>query len=247
MNANTQPDSTQRGAAILFVHGILGSPGQFERFMPLIPEGWTVRNLTLKGHSGTVKDFSAASMTEWRQQVSDALGELRPSHGRIFITAHSMGTLFALQEALREPVNALFLLNVPLKIRLTTQLARMSWGTYRGKPDPDDAVVIAAMEATDIAPDKNIFHYVGWIPRFLELFGEIRRTKRLLAALPMPCYAYLSAKDEVVSPRSARLLRDRTGAEVTMLTESGHFCYSTADSERLLGDFRRYIACPEGE
>lgn len=35
--------------AVLFVHGILGSPAQFAPFLPLVPQDWSFCNLLLQG------------------------------------------------------------------------------------------------------------------------------------------------------------------------------------------------------
>ena len=61
-------------------------------------------------------------MIEWKQQVKNALEELSETNNKIIIVAHSMGTLFAIQEAIEKPVDELFLLNVPLKVRVTLRL-----------------------------------------------------------------------------------------------------------------------------
>mgnify|MGYP002425729728 CR=1 FL=1 len=60
--------SGQERIAILFIHGILGTTSHFEPFLSLVPPNWSICNLSLKGHGGSVKDFSQASMTEWKQQ-----------------------------------------------------------------------------------------------------------------------------------------------------------------------------------
>ena len=104
--------SDQERIAILFIHGILGTTSHFEPFLSLVPPNWSICNLSLKGHGGSVKDFSQASMTEWKQQVKNALEELSETNNKIIIVAHSMGTLFAIQEAIEKPVDELFLLNV---------------------------------------------------------------------------------------------------------------------------------------
>ena len=230
-------------AAILFVHGILGTPEHFKRFIKLIPNDWTVRNLTLKGHCGTAKDFSAASMAVWKLQVSEALCELRSMGKKIYIVAHSMGTLFALQEAGEASVEALFLLDVPLKVRITARLVKTCWQVFRNKTGAGERWVMAAKKAYSIAPDNNIFHYIGWIPRYAELFSEIRKTRKKIKKLQTPCYVYLSAKDEMVSPKTAVLLKDKTNAIVKMLRESGHFYYESRDEKMLLKDFQEFIIC----
>lgn len=129
---------------------------------------------------GTALDFAHASMEDWKTQVSEALSSLRKTNERVYIAAHSMGTLFALQEAAKAPFEALFLLNVPLVPRVSAELIKMCAKVYSGRVKPDDEWGRAAQSAYSIAPDKNPLHYLGWLPRYAELFAEMARTRRLL-------------------------------------------------------------------
>lgn len=103
--------------AVLFVHGILGTPAHFEFLSHTLPKDISVYNMLLKGHGGSPKEFSKASMLKWRQQVDDAAKMLLSSHQRLIICAHSMGTLFGIQQAIKNPDISLFLMNPPLVIR----------------------------------------------------------------------------------------------------------------------------------
>lgn len=215
--------------AILFVHGILESPKFFKPFIQLVPEDWTVHTLTLKGHVGTVKDFSAASMAQWKSQVHRALKKLSAEHNKIIISAHSMGTLFAIQETVKAPVTALFLMNVPLKIQLKPILLRIVWSIYTDNIDPNDKPTLAAKESYGIDSDLNILHYIGWIPRYLELFHEISKTRRLVNKLNIPTRAYFSKEDEMVSIKSAAFLRENPRIKIKLLKTSWHHYYSPED------------------
>lgn len=223
--------------AILFIHGILGTPDQFTPFLPLVPPGWSVRNLLLKGHGGRVQDLSAASMAEWKAQVHCALQSLRASHRQVLIAAHSMGTLFAIQEAAECPVAALFLLNTPLRVRITPRLLITVWRVFRGSVRPDDAWTLAAQRAYGMERDGNLLHYLGWLPRYRELFAEIRRTRRAARRLTTASQVYLSLRDEMVSPRAGRALEGNAHAEVKLLPGSGHFYYAPEDWRLLEKDF----------
>ena len=227
--------------AILFIHGILERPEHFEPFIPLVPPDWTIFNILLKGHGGTVKDFSAASMAEWEKQVHRTLQELLASHGRVVICAHSMGTLFALQEALKYPIAEMFLLNVPLKLRIKPSLLKTLARVFFGNVKPDDKWSTAAQKAYGVERDLHILRYIGWIPRYLELFSEIGKTRKLTDRLSVPCRVYLSRKDEMVSLESANWFRDNPAVTVKRLDQSGHFYYSPMDLKRLRHDFREMI------
>ena len=172
--------SSQEKIALLFIHGILGTTSHFEPFLSFVPPNWEICNLSLKGHGGSVKDFSQASMAEWKQQVKNALEKLLDTNSKVIIVAHSMGTLFAIQEAIEKPVDELFLLNVPLKVRVTFRLFRTSWRVFTGNMKPDDKWSIAAQNAYGIERDPHILRYFGWIPRYLELFSEIRKTRKII-------------------------------------------------------------------
>ena len=224
--------------AILFLHGILGDPRHFLPFFPLIPEDWTVKSVLLQGHGGTVQDFSAASMAEWKRQAHEALQTLREEHDRVVIAAHSMGTLFAIQEAVSQPVSALFLLNVPLRIRLTPRLFQTAFSVYRGNIPQGSERLLAAQRAYSIAPDKNPLHYAGWIPRYLELFSLIRETRPMTGRLAVPCRIYLSAQDEMVSPAAGRAFDGNGLAKVKTLAHSGHYYYAPDDLRLLQRDFQ---------
>lgn len=223
--------------AILFVHGILGTPDHFESFLPLVPSNWSIYNILLKGHGGSVKDFSAASMAEWKQQVHEALQLLLATHSKVIIAAHSMGTLFVIQEAIDNPIAALFLLNVPLKVRIRFQLLKTAWRVFRGNIKQSDAWSLAAERAYGIDRDPHIFRYLGWIPRYMELFSEIRKTRKLAYKLAVPCRMYLSSQDEMVSPKSGKAFEKNAYVTVKALSSSGHFYYSSTDQQLLRDDF----------
>lgn len=227
--------------AILFIHGILGTPDHFTPFLPFVPSNWSIYNMLLKGHGGYVKDFSAASMNEWKQQVHTALQYLLASHDKVVIAAHSMGTLFAIQEAIDNQVAALFLLNTPLKIRITPRLFDTSLKIFLGNIRPDDEWTIAAHRAYGIADDTNILHYVGWVPRFLELFSEIRKTRTIANQLSTPTQVYLSLKDEMISPKTGKAFEKNPHVTAKLLNTSGHFYYSPQDQHILQKGFRDMV------
>ena len=91
--------------AILFIHGIVGTPNHFNEFVSLVPESFSVYNLLLEGHGKGVKDFSNASMKKWEAQVDSVVKELSLTHEKIYIVAHSLGTLLAIDQAVKNKKN----------------------------------------------------------------------------------------------------------------------------------------------
>jgi len=224
--------------AVLFVHGIVGTPEHFRVLIPLeqsVPESWSVHNVLLPGHGGTAEDFAAGSMNAWREHVRSAFEELAAQHDRVIIAAHSMGTLFAIQLAVQYPekVSFLFLLGVPMRPGVRLTMMRDSLMMVFGKLAPEHVL----WKAAGVTTTKKLWKYLFWVPRFLELFREIYRTEKILGALRTPCVAYQSQKDELVTNLSRGVLERSGVMEVRNLLESTHFYYSAADQQTVISDF----------
>ena len=229
--------------AILFIHGIVGTPNHFGPFISMVPNAVSVYNLLLDGHGKSVKDFSHTTMKKWEEQVRKAVDDLSATHQKIYIVAHSMGTLFAIEQALKNSkVSKLFLSAVPLKISLKPQMFINSMKVYFNKIQPTDKVALAAKNCYGISQDKNPFSYIGWIPRFMELFNKARKTRKTIHLLQTPCMIYQSNKDEMVSKNATRYLKDNQSLSVSKLNNSGHYYYDERDFAFLLNEFKRFVS-----
>lgn len=228
--------------AVLFIHGIVGTPNHFKAFIPYVPETMSVYNLLLDGHGKGVSDFSRTSMQKWEAQVRKVTETLAKDHRQIYIVAHSLGTLLAIGQALEnKKITKLFLLAVPLQITFKYQALRSVVKVYFGNIKPDDKRALAAKEAYGIERDMNLFKYLGWIPRYLELFRKSKQTRRRVSALQTPSWVYFSELDELVSRRSAKYMEDRPEITVTWLKRSAHYYYDREDLGLLLEDFKAFL------
>lgn len=232
-----QKMSSQGNVAILFIHGILGSPRHFDPFLPYVPSDWSVRCLLLAGHGKSVQDFSYSSMKRWRQQVSTVVEELSAGHEKVLVVGHSMGALFAIEQAVSHPeaVAGIFLLAAPLRVRLRLRIVPYLLRVWRNKPKKDDPVSLAFLQACSIQQDWRVWRYLGWIPRFWELLMQIRRTRKLLPQLQVPGIAVQSRDDELVGFSACRDLKDRL--QVQVLENSAHFYYSQEDFAQIQAAF----------
>ncbi|MGM9853482.1 MAG: alpha/beta hydrolase [Muribaculaceae bacterium] len=225
---------------VLFIHGILGKPDYFDFLRGCVPtEGFHCTDILLEGHCDTPQAFGRASMKRWRWQVAEAVDRLRATGARIVMVAHSMGTLFSIDNGVKGKADALFLLNPPLSIRLTWQMPLTSIKVLTGKIDSPRTA--AAQAAYSISDDHNPLHYIRWIPRYLELFAEIRRSRAIVPRLTVPTRVYLSARDEMVSSKSARRFPDSADIAITILSHSSHYYYPDADKSRIVNDFRQFL------
>lgn len=230
-------------AAVLFVHGIAGTPNHFLPFLPLVPENVSVCNLLLDGHGKGVRDFSRTSMRKWEAQVEAVTEELCAAHKRVYIVAHSMGTLFAIEQAVkRNCIAGLFLLAVPIKLCIKPRMLKNTALVYLDKVSPSDPIATAAKECYGIRGEKNPFLYFGWIPRYFELFAKIRRTRTLLPVLHTPCFTFQSVRDEMVARSSAAYLRTHSKMQVTELASAGHYYYPENELQTMLTAFGQFMA-----
>ena len=228
--------------AVLCVHGIMGTPNHFRDLVPLIPDDFSILNIVIDGHCGSVSDFSHSSMNKWEACVEAAVSELLETHEEIYVLAHSMGTLLTMEQAMKEPrITRLFYLSVPIKVGLKPRFLDTAAKVYFKRVRPCDKYALAGVECYGITDSKNIFKYLGWAPRFIDLFKKISRVRKRLLELDTPCSAYQSALDEMVSPKSIEILKRESSIKVVTLEGSGHFYYSPEDIEFLKQEFTEFL------
>lgn len=228
--------------AYLFVHGIIGTPNHFDDLMPLLPEGASVWRLLLDGHGKGPTDFARSSMKKWRRTVKAAVDELAESHEEIYMVAHSMGTLLSTEQAIaNDKIKGMFFLQSPLRLFLRPSMPVTVLKVYIDKIKEGDLVALSAKRCCGIIHSRNLLRYIGWIPRFLELFEKMRVTRRDLKRLNTPCVACQSRIDEMVSNRSARILRKNPCITVYELQHSGHYYYADDDLALILREFKKFV------
>lgn len=232
--------------AVLFIHGIVGTPNHFRDLIPLVdlvPDDYSIYNVLLDGHGKSMDDFAKTSMKKWHAQVWGIFDELAKTHERVILVAHSMGTLFSIQLAIERPekVPFLFLIAVPLRpgIRLVT--IRNLLCLVFGKLNPDVPLEAATMQVCGVKTTRKLRKYLKWIPRYLELFTEIIRTEKVMGQLNVPCTAYQSQRDELVANRTRMILEKSGVMAVCNLENSSHFYYHPDDQKTVRNDFERQI------
>ena len=229
--------------AVLCVHGIMGTPNHFRDLVPLIPDEFSIYNIVIDGHCSSVRDFSRASMEKWEKCVERAVNELLQNHEEIYVLAHSMGTLLTMEQAIKNPkITRLFYLSVPIKVGVKARLFDTAFRVYFKKVRPCDKFAIAGRECYGIKDSKNIFLYLGWVPRFLQLFKKIDYTRENLDKLKTPCVAFQSVLDEMVSPKSIDILKNESSIRVEVLEKSTHFYYEPDDMEYVKNEFVKFLS-----
>ena len=229
--------------AVLLVHGILSTPNHFRELIPLIPDNYSVYAMVTDGHCSTVRDFSRSSMKRWESSVERAVQELLKTHEEVYMVGHSMGTLMSIDQAIKNPrVSRLFCIAVPIKVRFRLRMIGMAMRVYFNKIDEKNAKLVGLNESYGIECSEPMYRYLGWIPRFLDLFAMIARTRKNLGMLKTPCVAFQSELDELVCPKSYDILKKESGMRVEMLRSSTHFYYAEEEMSFLKEEFLNFLA-----
>ena len=154
-----------------------------------------------------------------------------------------MGTLFSIRAACVYPekIKELFLIASPLKLFINPRIVRTSLLAAFGNEEKHsgDAEVMAARRACSVTHDKRVWKYLGWLPRYFELFREIRKTRPYLEGLVQKTRVYQSAKDEMVAKSAAKYFKAAKNSTVFFLPASRHFYYDEGDYAFLLSEFER--------
>lgn len=228
-------DLRERNIGVLFVHGIVGNSHFFDFLMTALPPGCKIINITLEGHGGDALAFSKASMHNWKRQVEEATDSLTKECDSVVIAAHSMGTLFALDQGAHGKTDALFLLNPPMRIRLTQRLFLNPIKVMLGMTT--DPITMAARDAYGISLDYNPLHYYGWPRRYIELFSEIRRVRQFIGKVCVKTRVFVAGRDEMVSPSSTDFFTPLKNCKLWHLPESGHYYYTLSERELIIREF----------
>ncbi len=230
-------------SAVLFIHGFLGSPGHFSGLIPLVPEDYGIYNILLEGHGKGTREFAAASMKAWKRQVEKAVCELEKKYKKIYIAAHSLGTLLAMEAAINHPqsIKALWFLGSPLKIWVKPQAFKNTIKSFFNVLSANDSTALAYKNSHSVTLDKRIWLYAGWIPRYLELFEEAKKARDNILRIEIPVFIYQSAGDELVSLKSMDYIPQKDNIHVKVLENSAHFIYDEKDFSYLAREFSHIL------
>ena len=227
--------------AVLFIHGFLESPCQFEDFMEIASEKHTVYSVLLDGHGGNVNDFRKSNYNTWVDSVDKFLLELRDSNQKVFVVSHSMGGLIALRllGEYSDVIQELFMISVPLRIwcRLSGMRNGLRIALSKNQNDPK---LTAGRNVHSVTVD-NIFQYVFYIPKLWNLFKLSRLSRENVDKVSVPVTLINTKHDEYVSIRSNKFFSNMENVDKLFLENSAHFYFEKTDRKILLELFKKKL------
>ena len=225
--------SARKKTAVLFVHGIQGSPAQFQFLTRSLPEGTAYKNVLLPGHGGTVRQFRRSGRDAWARCVRKAAVELGQTNDRVIFVGHSMGCLLGLQAAMDGDLRfeSMLLIACPFRLRLSLRALRSMAKAVSARPT-DDPAVLAARKANSVRA-RHFLAYCTCLKPYADLLRLIRsiRTRKNKPLLRVT--AAYPEKDEIVAPASWRIAQNEWRFAPVLLPGCTHH-YFTPEAQKTL-------------
>lgn len=237
---------------VIFIHGITESPNQFKQLSKIVlKNGHSYFNMLLPGHGKTPKDFYENGFKEWISYVNLKLDNFRVIYENIIIVGHSMGCLLAINSYFynKKKIKGLFFLSVPFNIKpkfnIILQSLILFFSIYKIL-NLKNRITIYKTISTGI---PNIFQFVRWIPRYIDLFYLSYKVKYKIREIEVPTIYIQAYKDELVSIKSAQTIKNilknfnkrKNKNIIIILKQSGHFNYSLKDKLIILNNFDKFL------
>ena len=108
----------------------------------------------------------------------------------------------------------------------------------KGESLTNSSYAEASKKSISINLEPDLFGYIGWVPRFLELFSLCRYCRRHKDNIQVPCIAYLGSADELVSMRSKKYLEGNPNVTLKIMDGVGHMFYPPEYMEQMCEDLR---------
>ena len=221
-------DNPERKGIVVFIHGFMGSPRQFDRLADAVySEGFSVAALLLPGHGGAAKDFATGTFERWQNHVDAEIERLSTEYAVIWLVGHSMGGLLSINAAIKYSghVRGVFPIVCPFKI--TTVSASSTKTRMKQILAPkDDPIKAAYLLGGSVKPSPSLLWYTA--APAVELKKLMTAARGNLPLLSVPVTAVYSTSDELTSIESLEILKTGlTGApfDCVVLSESLHAYY----------------------
>jgi len=217
---------------VVFIHGFLGSPRQFDSLADSVhKEGFSAAALLLPGHGGSTKEFKSGTYEGWQRHVDSEVERFSQVYNSIWLVGHSMGGLLAINTATRFGgfIRGIFPIASPFKLIMFSAHAmklriKQMFSTKRSR------IKSAYLNTCSVALSPSLLWRVA--KPMAEVKVLMQAAKDNLPNVRAPVTAAYSTSDEVTAFISLETLKSGlTGTcfEQVLLADSTHVWYSEHD------------------
>lgn len=227
---------------ILFVHGIFGSPCQFQFLLQEAAQnGFDCEAMLLPGHGGDGKSFLRAKPPDFAQAVYQRTEQLKGRYRQVILAGHSLGGMLSLLTAARLPVEGVVLFNTPLQPRLSLKSTAISARVLFTQEKKDPPYLRDYRDAFSVTL-SHPWQAVGLAPNLVALPRLMKQCRKLLPNLRLPLLVLHSSLDEVCAKRNGEVAEGLSPAhvEVVNLPGSRHSFLPEEDKGKALRAFFDY-------
>ena len=215
---------------VLCVHGIQGSPVQFDWLMERVPACVDLLCVLLPGHGKTSREFAKTGWREWIGYIDRVYRDLAARYKRVIYIGHSMGCLLGIIAAGRGAAwRSMILLACPLRLHLTFRYLRNNLKAAF-QPGSADPYVSAIVKSNSISSDHP-FGFLMYLKPYMGLLKLVCIARKAVKQIDIPMIVFQSEKDEIVSAGSLKYFMCEPNAVTCILPDSGHSFYS-AESKK---------------
>lgn len=232
---------TNANTVLLCVHGIQGSPLQFDWIVGNLPEDVDYLCVLLPGHGGSVKRFRNATDAEWRGFLLKICLDLKKKYKRIIYVGHSMGCLLGIDLAAADETlfESMLLLACPIKLKPTLKYFVNNFRAIVGK-GLYDPYVDAVYKANSVQMHSPL-QIITCIKPYWSLLWLMAQARKQIANMHLPIVLVHSENDEIVSKDSLDYFDHLAETKQIAAPQSGHFVYSAAARTVILREIQRII------
>ncbi|MEG1310585.1 MAG: alpha/beta fold hydrolase [Romboutsia sp.] len=230
---------------IIFIHGILEGPNQFESFAKIaLDKGYSVSAILLDGHGKNGKDFANSSLKKWVKCVDKEICIYKEKYKNIILVGHSMGSTLSILSYIehKEKIKGIVAISTPMHIRIKLNIVRSSVKIALGIINEDDMLTNHAYNAFSVNR-CSFFTYLRWLPRYIDLFNLIIKSRKQLNNVKVPILIVHTMKDELVSHRSLKVFKKKLDSKnrIVCLQNSGHFYYDENDLNYMYEELKLFL------
>jgi len=232
MHLQTYKKSLEGKGTVIFVHGFMGSPVQFNRLAEVAyAAGFSTLQILLPGHGSGAKDFAKSNMQHWLNALDVEIEKLE---GMIILVGHSMGCLLALHTAKKygARIQGLLLLACPFDVRLFSFNALRMRLRYKKE----------YIENCSVKISLGLLWYS--IKPALEYKRLVKSTMSLVSEINIPTTVIFSTADEVVKVSAAKIIEEKLKhSTIITLENSPHAFYLDYEQKIIEEELKKFFLC----
>ena len=236
-----------RGAAVLCVHGLTGTPYEIRPIAEaLVSRGFRARGPLLPGHGTRVEELMRTTWAEWFESIQREYDRLRADSNQVFVAGISLGGLLSLELAAQNDIDGLLVIGTPLSLQTPIpQLVGVVKYFFK---------MLEKTRGSDIQEPEARERHPGYkhmpLAGVHELVRLQRRVREDLPAVQAPALIAHGRLDRTAAPEDANRIFKALGSEdkeLLYLERSGHVVPVDWDGPELsarAGDFFDRLALP---